>query len=172
MSRSSWRAPLRSTLKRLRENSSEPRLAVVGIGNDLWGDDAAGVQVARLLRINNLAKENLLIIDAGPAPENFSGQLRRFRPDFVLLIDAMRPASPDVYPGRIEWIELYDLDGVSALTHGMPLSVLGEFLRQQLGCSVGLLGIEGSDFSLTESLSPPVRAAVYKIKREIKRIIS
>ncbi|HVP21488.1 MAG TPA: hydrogenase maturation protease [Anaerolineaceae bacterium] len=172
MSRSSWRAILESRWKLLKESKPDPRLAVIGIGNELWGDDAAGVMLARRLNAKDLSFDGLLIIDAGPAPENYSGQIRRFRPDFVLLIDAMRPGSPVAAPGRIKWIEISDLDGVSALTHGMPLSVLGEFLRAQLGCSIGLLGIEGAVFTLAEDLSLPVKASVKKILRELTALFS
>ena len=172
MSKFSWRATLESRWKFLKESKPDPRLAVIGIGNELWGDDAAGVLVARQLKAKNLPFDGLFIIDAGPAPENFSGQIRRFQPDFVLLIDAMRPGSPDAAPGRIEWIEISGLDGVSALTHGMPLSVLGEFLRQQLDCSIGLLGIEGDVFTLAENLSLPVKASVKKIVHELIALLS
>ena len=40
-------------------------------------------------------------MEAGPAPENFTGPLRRFRPDLVLLVDA---AQMDAEPGTIGWL--------------------------------------------------------------------
>jgi hydrogenase 3 maturation protease len=166
MSRSSWSASLKKTLALLKANKLAPRLAILGIGNELWGDDGAGVQLARrLLRTAGIA-ENLLIVDAGPLPENQSGLLRRFQPDFVLLVDALRP---DTHPGQIVWTDLSDLDGISAFTHGLPLSVFAEFLRQELGCTVGLLGIEGIDFSFDQPLSLVVRKSIRKICLEIMK---
>jgi hydrogenase 3 maturation protease len=70
------------------------RIAILGIGNELNGDDAAGLWCARSFaalarcgeRFGN--KERVLIIEAGPSPESFGGPLRRFAPDLVLLVDA------------------------------------------------------------------------------------
>lgn len=165
MSRVSWRSSIKRAIRPLSPSSSAVRLAVVGIGSELWGDDAAGVQAARLLQSAGVQSETLLVVDAGPVPENFSGQLRRFQPEYILLIDAVRPQLPDPAPGRIFWIELSDLEGISALTHGMPLSVLGEYLVNQLHCDVGLLGIEGAGFDFGQPLSPPVRRAVKKVQK-------
>ncbi len=165
MSRPSWRSSIKRAIKPLSPSSPAVRLAVVGIGSELWGDDAAGVQAARLLQSAGIQSEALLVLDTGPVPENFSGQLRRFQPEFILLIDAVRPHPSNPVPGRIAWIELSDLEGVSALTHGMPLSVLGEYLVNQLHCAVGLLGVEGAGFDFGQPLSPPVRRAVKKIQK-------
>ncbi len=102
-------------------------------------------------------------------PENFSGQLRRFSPDFVLLIDAVRGGSE---PGKIGWIEFSALGGVSAFTHGLPLGLQAEYLRSELGCELGLIGIEGASFNFGEPLSPPVRRAVSGVVHALKELFS
>ncbi len=102
-------------------------------------------------------------------PENFAGPLRRFAPDFVLLVDAMQ-GMPD--PGRIQWFELKDLGGISAFTHGLPLSVQAEYLKNELGCEVGLIGIPGSSFNFGEPLSLPVRRAVTRVVRMLADLFS
>lgn len=168
MSRTSWRASLKKALTPFTGSSHSPRLAIIGVGNELWGDDAAGVQAARRLLKIVPARANLLIIDAGPAPENFSGVLRKFRPDFAILMDAVRP---DFFSGRIHWIELSRIDGVSALTHGLPLSVLGEFFKQQLGIEAAVIGITGHQFEFGEGLSPASRRAANHLARIIGDLI-
>ena len=45
-----------------------PRVAVVGVGQRLRGDDGAGPAVAQ--RLAPLADAALLVVDAGHAPEN------------------------------------------------------------------------------------------------------
>jgi hydrogenase 3 maturation protease len=143
---------------------------VLGIGNELWGDDAAGSRAARLIQqpLSLKAPNHFLMIDAGPVPENFSGVLRRFQPHYVLMMDAVRASGN---PGRIRWIEFADLDGVSALTHGMPLSVLGQFLESELGALSGLLGIEGENFELGSRLSSTVNRSVNLAARDIRKLI-
>ena len=169
MSRTSWRASLKRALKPHTGNNFAVRLAIIGVGNELWGDDAAGVQVARKLHKIFPQHEELLIIDAGPSPENFSGKLRQFRPDFVILIDAIRP---DFLVSRISWIELSSIDGISALTHGLPLSVLGEFFNQQLGVEAGVIGIKGEQFDFGEGLSLTTRRAVNDLVRFLSQTLN
>src|SRR5512135_3260488 len=89
MSKPSWQNSLRTRLNLIKANNPEARLALVGIGNLLRGDDAAGILIARALaRRPALQKPNLLVLDSGGLPENFSGVLRRFQPDAILFIDA------------------------------------------------------------------------------------
>src|SRR5437870_308197 len=111
MSKPFWPAVLAQMLQRLRPPDRALRVAVVGIGHELRGDDAAGSRVARALQPRS--HDLLLVIDAGPAPENCTGPLRRFAPDLVLLIDA---AQINVPPGTIEWQEWQAADGCGAST--------------------------------------------------------
>ncbi len=170
MSGTFWRASLKKALNPPVATEAEYRLAVLGIGNELWGDDAAGSQVARLVqrRLSLKNTERCLIVDAGPVPENYSGSLRKFRPDFVLLVDAVRAGGS---PGSIRWIDLADLEGVSAVTHGLPLTILCQFLADELDTTCGLLGIEGVQFELGAGLSMVVRRSVSRAAGEICRLI-
>ena len=170
MSRTYWRASLKKALRLPAATETIPRLAVLGVGNELWGDDAAGSLVARLVqqRLSLISPQRFMILDAGPAPENFSGVLRRFSPDFVLLIDALRAGES---PASVRWIEMADIEGVSALTHGLPLAVLGKFLGDELGAACGLLGIEGEQFELGAGLSTAVLCSVRLVARAIRKLI-
>jgi hydrogenase 3 maturation protease len=169
MSRPSWRASLKKAWKRPSANDSAWRVAILGLGSEEWGDDAAGLWVARYLGRRQQASpsEELNVIEAGSMPENFAGPLRRFSPDLVLLIDATR-GGPEA--GKIRWIEASEIGGVSASTHGLPLSVQAEYLRLELGCQVGLIGIEGESFNFGEPLSPSVRRAVHRVVDSLGRL--
>src|SRR5512132_511548 len=102
MSPNSWRASLHLLLS---QQPSKPRVAIVGIGNTLRSDDAAGIFVARALMGSRFVPDpsTLLVIDAGHAPENRTADLRRFAPELILLIDA---AEMGETPGAIRWIEM------------------------------------------------------------------
>ena len=132
------------------------RVAVVGIGNELNGDDGVGVQVVRRLRARLGSRPDVLIIEAATAPENFTGPLRRFRPDLILLIDA---ASLDQTPGATAIIDWRDTDGLGASTHTLPPSVFARFLVEELDCRLALVGIEPAQLEFGQPLSPPVSAA-------------
>ena len=155
-----WEASLKLLLKQLTSKSgASPRITVLGVGNEFRSDDAAGVLVARILSNRECARdtEHLLIIEAGHAPENTTGELRRFAPDLVLIIDA---ADMDETPGTVRWIPEESIDGMSASTHSLPLSMLARYLRLEMNCGVALLGIQPGSNEVGEQISPEIVRAV------------
>jgi hydrogenase 3 maturation protease len=146
-----WRALLNQTLKHNPTHGSTPRVAVVGVGHELRGDDAAGLAVVRALQRALGQDKDWLVIDAGSAPENQTGLLRRFRPDVVLFIDA---AQMNRAPGVVQWLSWEETEGISASTHTLPLSVLARYLIAELGCEVALLCIQPADDTIGIALSP------------------
>ena len=142
----------------LRLPSPRPaRVAIVGVGNELKADDGAGVRLVRELAERMPATPGVLLIDAGQAPENFTGPLRRFRPDLVIEVDA---ADQGAEPGTVAWVDWREADGLSASTHTLPPSVLASFLTADLGCEVALIGIQPAALDLKPALSPAVARAV------------
>ncbi len=132
-------------------------MAILGVGNELNGDDAAGVRVVRELSARLSATPGVLLIDGGTAPENYTGPIRRFRPDLVIQVDA---AEQEEAPGTTTWVDWREADGLSASTHTLPPSVLAKFLVSELGCEVALIGIQPASLELGEPLSPAVERAV------------
>jgi len=142
------------------------------VGNALNGDDAAGVSVARALRryqTRGMLSPSVLVIDAGLAPENFSGQLRQFKPHLVILIDA---AHQDAPPGEIRWLDWEQAGGLSASTHTLPLSMFASFIIAELDCQVILLGVQPQQIGPGQPFSLPMRNAVRRLTRGIARIIA
>jgi hydrogenase 3 maturation protease len=142
------------------------RVAVIGIGNEMNGDDAVGVRVVRRLAARLGRREDVLLIEAGTAPENFTGPLRRFQPALILLIDA---ASFDRPPGTTTMISWPDTDGFSASTHTLPPSVFCQYLVAELGCRVALIGIQPAGLDFGRPLSAPVAAAAGRLTRTLGR---
>jgi len=139
--------------------SDAPRVAIVGIGNEFNGDDAAGVLVARKLSTRECAVDanHVLVIEAGQAPENITAELRRFGPQIVLLIDA---AQVNAEPGEVIWIPWETTSGMSASSHSLPLSMLARYLTLEFACTVHLLGIQPAQNEINGSVSLVVSAAV------------
>lgn len=136
------------------------RLAIVGVGHPLRGDDAVGPEVAVRLRARLPLSNHILIVDAGPVPENATGVLRRFQPTQVLLIDAadLRRA-----PGAVRLLYPAQLRGLSASTHSLPLDVLANYLNVELGCEVVMLGVQPQTVGVGAPLSAPVKVAINQI---------
>jgi hydrogenase 3 maturation protease len=164
----SWKETLSETLSQSKKDKrlTIPRTCLIGVGSDLRGDDSAGLVVARTLledaSVNKIS--DILILEGGPAPENHTGKIRAFQPDLVLIIDA---AHLDATPGTIQWIPLDSIDGMSASSHSLPLSVLAHFLKLELSCDIAILGIQPEQNEIGGELSPCVHAAVNAIVSEI-----
>src|SRR5512146_762807 len=95
MSNPSWRTTLRQKITSLKKCDPACKIAIVGVGHELRGDDAVGTLIARVLQHTVCStttaeslQDRLLVIDAGSAPENSTGILRRFGPNLILLLDA------------------------------------------------------------------------------------
>ena len=149
------------------------RVAVVGIGNELNGDDAAGVRVASGLRAlipptQPAGSPHVLVIQAATAPESFTGPLRRFQPDLVILVDA---AHWDAQPGSVNCIDWQEAQGLSASTHTLPPTLFAKFLIHELGCRVVLLGIQPQHLDFDRPVSPPVERAVAQVVQELTSLL-
>lgn len=150
----SWPRALRQTL-RPPADGRPPRLAIVGVGQPLRGDDGAGPALAQRL-VARLTDEALLILDAGPAPENCLGPIVRFRPDVVLFLDVAQGGGA---PGDLVWLRPDEADSLGLGTHGLSLEMLAGYLSAETGATVHVLGIEPADLGHGERLSPAVDAA-------------
>ncbi len=166
-----WKASLHLLLKQLPRDLAKPtRIAILGIGNPFRSDDGAGVLIARALSDCECARdiEHLLIIEAGHAPENATGALRKFAADLVLMIDA---AEMGETPGTVKWIPDESIDGMSASTHSLPLSMLARYLTLELNCTVALLGIQPGSNEVGEQVSPEVLRTVNEIVAVLNELI-
>jgi len=169
MSKLSWKEQLDRKLARAveRKRQKNPllvpiKVALVGVGNELNGDDGAGNRVAVKLSALSNFPTLFLSINAGNLPENASSVLRRFQPDLVILVDA---ADFDGEPGEIRWLEAEQIGGMSASTHTLPLSILGRYIETELDCKVEYLGIQPEQLKFDSELSPSVIQAVDEIVR-------
>ncbi len=156
----SWQESLQTQLQRLHRSDRPVRVALMGIGHELCGDDAVGVRVAGLLRARPPAGAHVLVIEAGPAPENFTSVLRRFQPDLVLLLDSALMGDE---PGAVRWLDPEATEGFSASTHTLPLHILLSYLTSELGCSIGIIGIQPEQTFADAPLTPRLQAAAEEV---------
>ena len=159
-------------MARITKANPPGRLSIVGIGSELAGDDAVGLAVVNSLLADQkkgLLSKQVLLINAGPSPENFSGQLRQFKPDLVILIDA---AEMILEAGEIWWLNWEETIGLSASSHTLPLSIFSRYLSDELHCQVALLGIQPHQLDLGKPLSPPIHLAKKRIVRCLRNFLS
>jgi hydrogenase 3 maturation protease len=164
---SDWSNSLNQTLTALRKRKP-PRTVVVGIGHELRGDDAAGVMVARKLQSKLSGLGDFLVVDGGHAPENYTGVLRRFAPDLVILVDSAQMDEP---AGTVRWLAWQETGGLSASTHTMPPYVIARYLRAETGCEAALIGIQPEQTAIGADLSPAVKNAVDQVVNGLAQIL-
>ena len=143
------------------------RVVVVGIGSDLRADDAAGVEVVRRLR-RHLASPDVLLIDAGVAPENFTAEIKKFRPSHVLMIDA---TDLGLKPGAASIVDLSLITGPSIFSHRLPLSIFADYLRAHVETKIILIGIQPANARIGSAMSEEVKKAVDETSAVILKTI-
>lgn len=169
MSSLSWKVTLQKKIEQLRQTRSCPRIALIGIGQELCGDDAVGVLAARALQKQVGFMPNLLVIDAGTAPENFCGKLRAFQPDLVLFIDAARMNGET---GLINFLQPHDTTAMGLSTHSLPLYLFADYLMSEMGCETGILGIQPENILFGAPLTTAVQKSISSLLKHLTEVLS
>ena len=131
-------------------------VVVLGIGNPLRGDDAAGSLVAR-----QVAKlPGVCVIDAQDVPEDYLAQVVSQRPRMIVLIDSV---DLDARPGSVAFLESDQLAGYWPSTHRMPMSMLMRILEQETHAHIVGIGIQPAHTEFLKPLSDDVAESVAQV---------
>ena len=142
------------------------RLAIVGIGDELFPHDRAGMWAARKIEKHHLPGVEVFL--AGTVPESVTGPLRRFQPDHVLFLDA---ADMGARPGSIIIIDPEHIDASLITTHALPLTVVMEYVEREIGTGVTLLGIQPDLAGTQRDLSDQDLAYLDRNLQRVCRVI-
>jgi hydrogenase 3 maturation protease len=136
---------------------------VLGIGNPLGGDDAAGACLVRMLKrirqSTNAPSSELTAIDAATAPESYTSTIRQHRPDLLILVDAADMGLP---PGALRAIPPEKISVLSFSTHHMPLSMFISYVQEFCG-KVLLIGVQPGRTEMGKRLSKVVRKSTTEL---------
>ncbi|MBN2187068.1 MAG: hydrogenase maturation peptidase HycI [Dehalococcoidia bacterium] len=155
---------------------------ILGIGNTLKGDDGIGIYIAE--SINKYlqeceerskksrftgARRELIAINCGTTPENYTSIIRKYNPDRLILVDA---ADMGLSPGSCRIIPPERIEVMHLSTHNMPLSFfisyVSEFCRY-----IVLIGVQSEKMDFGTGLSSAVkRSEEYVAKLIIKERLS
>jgi len=157
-------ANLKTILKQKLKDAK--RIAVLGIGSELRADDAAGLLVAEeLKKIKNL---KLKVFLGSTAPENFTGEIIKFKPTHILIVDSV---DTDQKPGFILLINPEEVGGVSFSTHMLPVKMMVDYLLASLECEIIIIGIQPKVLLFGETISKEVKKSTKQISGVIKQIL-
>ena len=146
---------LKQKLRSLLKDAA--RIAIVGIGSELRGDDAAGLLVLNNLRSKMSAVKSGRLIcklfEGGTAPENLTGEIKRFKPGHLIMIDAVEMAKK---PGTIALLDLKRIGNTVFLTHKLPMKLMLDYLAAEMNFITIFLGIQPKSLDFGAPVSRPV----------------
>ncbi len=168
------------------------KCVVVGVGNDLRGDDAAGVRLAERLQAALLtpaggegaprdeqpvscgqvpSPAHPFIFLAGDVPENYAVKVADLRPEVVLLLDA---AAMGLAPGSCRLLRAEELPPVPGVTHRPSLEMFAAFVRLDCGAETYLLGIQPNlaHVGIGDPMSPEVETALEALEPILIEVLS
>jgi hydrogenase 3 maturation protease len=134
--------------------------AILCIGNKYGGDDGVGPYIANKLK--NQENKNLIIIDSGTIPENYTSVIKKINPKNLIIIDAVEM---NLKPGEIRIINKEKIGLMHISTHNIPISLLINYLEKYVE-NIYFIGIQSGKMS--GNLSKKVKISADKLTEKIK----
>ncbi|MGQ9760116.1 MAG: hydrogenase 3 maturation endopeptidase HyCI [Candidatus Methanomethylicaceae archaeon] len=143
------------------------KILLVGIGNRLRGDDAAGLMVISRLKRRKIRKASLM--DCGSVPENCTGEIKRANPTHIVFIDAVEMGKA---PGTFVFINEEEMCAGSVSTHKQSLRTVFHILRAGIpSVKIKLVGIQPKTLDFGKRMSRPVDRGVNSLVDILLRIL-
>ncbi|MEZ0346287.1 MAG: hydrogenase maturation protease [Infirmifilum sp.] len=137
------------------------RVVIVGMGNELRGDDGVGVLVTKVLARRGLKEK---VVEAGSNPELFVSKILSLNPEVVVFVDAV---DGGLAPGEVVLVRITagSSDVTALSTHSIPLPIVAEMI----GVPCYLLGIQVGAVDVGSSITPRVREAGLQLAELLAR---
>ncbi len=139
---------------------------ILGIGNEMRGDDGLGSILAQKLSI--IEKKNITVFDGKSVPENFTGVIKRETPSHIIILDAVEMNKE---PGHIRFVMKEEIANYSVSTHAMPLSFLVKYLESTTSAEIMLLGIQPENMDLICELSPNIQESLNYVLKLFNHVL-
>ena len=158
--------------KNLTNNlSGAKRIAVLGVGSELRADDNAGMLIAQEIERSQAQISKVIEIKVflgHTAPENLSGEIKKYAPSHVLIIDT---ADIGKKPGEVAVFTPEDSGGISFSTHKLPIKVLAQYLTQSIACKIVIIGIQPKTLDFGKNVSKEVSTSIKDTTKAIKDVM-
>jgi hydrogenase 3 maturation protease len=143
------------------------KLLLVGIGNRLRGDDAAGLTV--ISRLKSKKVKNAILMDCGTVPENFTGEMKKLKPTHIIFFDAVEMGKD---PGAYAVINEDEMCAGSISTHRQSLRILFRILREGIpGVRIMLIGVQPKSLEFGKRLTRPVDRGVNSLVDAMAKVL-
>jgi hydrogenase 3 maturation protease len=142
-------------------------LVVIGMGNELRGDDSVGIVVVRMLKPH--INKKLRVFEGHTTPEVFISPTCSLQPSHVLIVDA---AELKGKPG--EWRLLFsnELNESLLTTHSIPPTEIASNIEQRCNAKVAFIGIQPLKRDINLSLSKDCEKGAIELVNSILFIMN
>ena len=138
------------------------RTALLGVGSELRGDDAAGMLVAETV---SKKSKKVKVFFGSTAPENLAGEIIKYEPSHIIIVDT---ADIKQKPGTVLLLNAEDLaQGVSLSTHKLPPKVMMDYFAKELKCKIFIVGIQPKTIKFDATVSKEVKSSVKMVASAI-----
>ena len=131
------------------------KVAIIGLGNIIRGDDGLGPKLIELLKER---QANAVLFDCGTVPENYIFPILSTACDTVILVDA---ADMALAPGAVKVFGLDEIANVSFSTHNPSPRLFTDLLKTgKETMHIFVVSVQPKSMTLGQSLSEEVQAGL------------
>jgi len=145
------------------------KVVILGIGNEIKGDDASGPLIARKISALLNKNKNVVVFDGGTVPENYTGSIRKENPTHIILVDAVEMKKE---PGYIRVVKKDEIANYNISTHAIPVSFLIKYMETTIDAKIILVGIQPKSMGFNEKVSKEVEDSIDKVVKSIIQIMN
>ncbi|HNT29797.1 MAG TPA: hydrogenase maturation protease [bacterium] len=149
--------------------SGYTKLVIIGVGNELRGDDVVGLKIVEGLQ--KAAKRNdVSLVLAGSVIENYIGPVLREQPSHILICDAVATAT---YPaGTILTLRPEELESSFHSSHTMPLSFFLQLVSNEQPLKALGLAIVAQQIGIGDKMSQIVAKSVADVVGSLQSMLA
>jgi len=153
-----------------KELTGRDKLIVLGTGNALKADDAAGLLVANLLdkSLNRFQKSRIKVLRAYEIIDLYLKKIKRIKPSHLIIIDAIDSGRK---PGSIITIRLDPVKKRKKKVGGNFYNFL-EKLSAASSCKIYLMGIQPETLDFGHPITPVIKQSCRQITEFITQLVS
>jgi hydrogenase 3 maturation protease len=140
------------------------KVAILGIGNDLKGDDGFGPYVAEALK----GKVKGAVFNCGSVPENYYIPLVKENPDVIILLDAVNFEGPY---GEIGIFEKEDILKIGFSTHNISPRIFMELLAGSVEADIVMIGVKPKTTAFGEEMNDEVKESAELVTEFFRRLL-
>ena len=149
-------------IKEFLNKFRDKNVLIIGLGNRLRGDDAAGLLLAE--KVNNLKYK---VICAESGIENYIGKIIEAKADIIIIIDAV------FLNEKIGSYKIFSSDFVQnneIISHSLSFNILKDLIKSKIHSKIFFIGIQPKTIAIGDKPTLPVIKTINLLAKAINSI--